>query len=123
MNTQLNKQSDQKSLKVPQVGKPTNKKTLGNNIINSPFSPLSGFRFHTLKSQYFMIEEGWISSIRALVKKNAVKRTRRQKLKRSSLKLEQNINSKDFCSIRSYSFISITNTTFSTSEKENIKIR
>ena len=45
--TQFNKPTNQKSLKVPKVVNPTNKKTLlksfGTSVINSPLSPLSLF--------------------------------------------------------------------------------
>ncbi len=45
LDTQLNKPTNQNSLKVPNVVKPTNKKryykTLETSVINSPLAPLS----------------------------------------------------------------------------------
>ena len=40
-NTQLNKPINQNSMRVPKVVKPTNKKTLGTSLRNSPMSPPS----------------------------------------------------------------------------------
>ena len=52
LETQLNESTNQNSLKVPRVVKPTNKKTLlkklGTSVINSPLSPTS-LSLHPLK--------------------------------------------------------------------------